>query len=518
MQQLGKMCLAAVLMLGFVAGAMAVEVSQSEWESMKAQIADLQQRNSSTSVVSSIDTAMDSHYGPGQSVGTRTGKLTVGGLVQVWYYSIQRDKRGLFDDPAVNAISDTNTLNDNSGFRIRRAELNFKMDICESLSAFVQIDPAQEAAGFPFISTNQGINKKANFTNQSFVNANTPAGVNDVALANALQNGAFQAGAPKLLEDAYINWHGCVPHHDFQMGQFRPWVGEEGLRDNAQLDFAERSMVGYMADSRDLGASVHGSWWGCDKDARIQYWGGVFNGAGSYFEPGNQANRANDNSSVDYNGRMLVRPLWSDCLGHLELGGSYMGGQKGAGGNRTPDQTPLNALNKQGHYASRYNAWASYKCPDMLSGLWLRGEWTRIFDREASDTVLDVLGASGGANANAQEQGATFKKIGYYGAIGYRLSESKICGLPCWVKNFELAGRYDQFQNVAVADLVNPRHTNVYATRVLTGGLNYYIMGNNAKIQANYNAVRNPDGGNSPARPFHSTDNNNFVVNFQVAF
>ena len=517
MQQLGKMCLAAVLMLSLVAGAMAVEVSQAEWESMKSQIADLQQRNSNTSVVSSVDTAMDGHYAPEQSVVTRQGKLTIGLLTQVWYYSIQRDKRALFDDPAVNAIPDSNTFSDNSGFRIRRTELAFKMEICENISAMLMIDPAREAGGFPNFPSNQGNDKKANNTNQAFIDANGPAGVNSTALANATQNGAFIGGAPRLLQDAYITWHDCVPHHDFRIGQFRPWVGEEGIRSSAELDFAERSMVGIQAESRDIGASVHGSWWGSDKDGRFQYWGGVFNGSGTYFEPGNSQNRQNDNSSVDYNGRMLVRPLWSDCLGHLELGGSFMGGQKGEGGNRTPDQTPLNALNKSGHWASRYNAWASYKCPDVLSGLWLRGEWTKIYDRESSDTVLDALGAGTGANANAQEQGATFSKQGIYGAVGYRFSESKICNLPCWLKGFELAARYDQFQNVTVASLTNPRHTDVFYTKAITGGINYYITGN-TKIQANYNAVRNPNGGNNPARPFHSTDNNSFLVNFQVAF
>ena len=52
---------------------------------------------------------------------------------------------------------------------------------------------------------------------------------------------------------------------------------------------------------------------------------------------------------------------------------------------------------------------------------------------------------------------------------------------------------------------------------MVTGGINYYIKGHDAKIQANYNFVWNPN----PDRPdlsFHNTRDDSFVVNFQVAF
>jgi hypothetical protein len=69
---------------------------------------------------------------------------------------------------------------------------------------------------------------------------------------------------------------------------------------------------------------------------------------------------------------------------------------------------------------------------------------------------------------------------------------------------------------VYVADPANPSHTNVYQTKVFTPGINYYIKGHNAKIQANYNFVSNPEG--SKTTDFHDVSNNSFVLSFQVMF
>ncbi len=65
---------------------------------------------------------------------------------------------------------------------------------------------------------------------------------------------------------------------------------------------------------------------------------------------------------------------------------------------------------------------------------------------------------------------------------------------------------------------MTPYKTDVFYTRVWTAGLNYYIAGHTAKVQANYNFVTLPADKSSPSRVFHDTRNDNFVINFQVAF
>ena len=536
MQKCNKFSLAAILALGCLTSVMAVEVPTAEWERMKQQIAELQASGASTPNTSSmVDTAMDCKYGPNATVTTKVGKLQIGGLVQAWYYSIQQDRKGFFNDPGINTIVDSNGASQN-GFRVRRAQLTFKEEINENISATVMIDPAREAAGFPNFPSNQGNDKKANQVSPEFASLGGN-GVGNTGVTNAFlnqggysniyaqQHGAFVAGPPSLLQDAYINWHGVVPFHDFQIGQFRPWVGEEGIRSDAELDFAERSMVGFQSDNRDLGASVHGSFWGqdCnDRNGRFQYWAGVFNGGSSYFNPGEAQNKADSNNSKDFNARILIRPIWNDCWGKLEIGGSFMGGRHGDGRNELPQSAPLPGLNQPSTFAVRYNAWTHSQYTGFLTGLWTRNEYTFIRDREDAGTVLDAQGNGTGFNAFAQEQGRAFSKQGYTSSLGYRLSESKLfCnGAPMFLKGLELTGRYDHFQNIDVANVVTPYRTDRFYTTVYTAGLNYYIKGSNAKIQANYNFVNLEDARDHAGvnRDFHNVRNDNFVINFQVAF
>lgn len=516
--------LAAILALGILSSAMAVEVPTAEWERMKQQIAELQAAGASTPNTSSmVDTAMDSKYGPNAAVTTKTGHLQVGGLVQVWYYSIQQDRKGFFNDPGINAIADSNGASQNS-FRIRRAQLWFKEELTENISATVMIDPAAEAGGFPNFPSNQGNDKKANNVSPEY-GALGNNGVNNTALINAAQNGAYAAGSPRLLQNAYLNWHGVIPYHDFQIGQYRPWIGEEGIRSDADLDFVERSMVGFQADNYDLGASIHGSFWGqdCnDRNGRFQYWAGVFNGGASYFDPGQAQNKPDSNNSKDFNARVLIRPIWNDCWGKLEIGGSFMGGRHGDSRNETPQSAPVPGLDRASTYAVRYNAWSHSQYTGWLKGLWTRNEYTFIRDREQPGTVLDTQGNGTGDNAFAQEQGRAFSKQGYTSSFGYKIGESKFfCNsAPWYLKEVELLGRYDHFQNIDTANVVTPYRTDRFYTTVYTAGLNYYIKGSSAKIQANYNFVQLDDARDHAGanRDFHNVRNDNFVINFQVAF
>ncbi len=500
----------------------ALEITNEAWEKIQKRLDDQDARLAGAGAKiesGTVDTALVSKYGPNAAATTKTGKLTIGGLFQIWYYHEQNDPQGFFNDPNVNGISDSNAINDASGFRVRRAEIKMTMDLTENIRAVLMFDPARECIAFPSLPSNQADlfgTKKANQTAPGFKSN----GVDSVTFITAGQTG-LSATTPRLLQDAFINFHDFVPHHDFQVGQFIPGLGEEGLRPNAELDFAERSMVGFYSNTRDMGLSIHGSWWECDDtkgSGRFQYWTGVFNGTGTYFEPGNDQNRPDGNSSKDFNFRTLVRPLWDDRWGKLEIGGSGMGGRHGFGHNDLPITAPSNNLNRPENWASRWNAWGSYKFGSTLSGLWMRTEWTWIKDREQPGSVIDVQGDCTGTNKFAQQLGQAFSRQGIYGAAGYKFGDSKICNLPCWMKPVEILGRYEQFQNIETANLVEPWKTDVFYTRVWTAGVNYYIVGNNAKIQANYNFVNLPADKSSPNRVFHDTRNDSFVLNFQVAF
>ena len=510
-----------------------IDALQKDIETLRKQLRDSQ----AGGVRSTVETAMTNKFGPQASVTTRYGKLTMGGLIQVWYYGIQHDHRGLFDNPGgATAIFDSNDALDNNSFRVRYAELSFKTEIHENISAYVMIDPAREATSFPDLPQQQGLFKRANQVAPEFDNANGP-GLGDTTSIASVQQGS--GAVPRMLQDAYINYHGVIPHHDFTIGQFLPRFGEEGVRSDGQLDFAERSFVGKLGNIRDLGIQAHGSWFeGCDSDegdGRLQYWLGAFDGAGNYYESaGQQQNRADDNNQKDFLGAIMVRPLWNnntcdacDHWGRMELGAAVEAGTHGKSGHLDPINDPVNGLNRPLTSANRVDAYASYEAGGAARGLWVRGEWMRIHDRNAPGTVVDLTGAGGTDMGNigsgsglAQSDGRPFSSQGFYAAIGYKLSDSKFagCSMPGWLQPFEFDFRFDTFQNVEVADPANPQKTRVFRTQIYTGGINYYIKGHNAKIQANCNFLVNPVGDPNTGITFHNVKNDNFIISFQVAF
>jgi len=519
-----KLLVASIAMLaGFAV--LPAETSQLDLEALKKEIDELKKDNAEIRHTNSTlarklnpidDTTqvvLNSKYGPNAPVISRVGKLSMNGLVQIWYYKFQHDHNALFQDSRINGIDDTNTTSDNDSFRIRRTELRFNFDLNENITTEVLIDPAREAQSFPNLPDNQA--------NSSIFKR----GVNN-NVAN-VQTGV--GSAPRLLNNAWVDYHDFVPHHDFKIGQFKPPFGEEGVRKSGSLDFVERSMLGQLADFRDLGIYAHGSWWDDtgngwndygDSTGRFQYWIGAFDSAGNFQESAGQTqNRSDDNSDKDFVYRVLVRPVWQqEKWGSLELGFSQQMGVHGENGPVDPVDTPLNNLNRRRTWASRMDGWGYYAPGGPLRGMWVRGEWDWQKDRNAPQQVIDILGLGNAGDGNTQTNGKPFTTQGFYVATGYHLGKSRFaCSLPDWAKAFEFAFRYETYQNVEIADLIRNDHTDVFKTSVFTGGINYYVSGTNTKIQINYNALHDPHI-NKPDLAFHNVRNNVLVVNFQVAW
>jgi len=524
--------LAALIFVAPVGVVVAVDASQAEIEQLRKEIDSLRrqlQGSSATMPKSSVESAMATKYGPGATVTTKSGKLTIGGLLQIWFSAHQQDNRALFDDPNGTGVIDTNSASDNSSFRIRRAELTFTMDIHENITSVVRIDPAREATSFPTFPDNQGntglVNMFKTAPNVSpEIDAAAGGGLGNTGIVSRLQTGA--GAVPRLLKDAYINYHGVVPHHDFTIGQFRPQFGEEGPRSSTELEFAERSMIGQLSEDRDLGLQMHGMWW----DERLQYWLGVFDSAGGYFAT--NMNRADTNDQKDILAAVMVRPLWkNETWGSIELGYSFMGGRHGKDGHWDPLEEPVNGVNITVTKAMKHAGWASYKPGGPVKGWWFRGEYQFIHDRAAPATVVDMTGAGGtdflggvGIGGTAQDGGKPISVQGWYASTGYKLSDSIWAdSAPSWLKPWEFLFRYEELQNVWVVNCFsqeNPtRDTWLFKTRVFTGGINYYIKGHNAKIQACYNVVLDPHSGRmEDAFGMRGVKNDNFIINFQVAF
>ena len=514
--------LLAALSFGAVAHA-EVEDLRAEVEKLRAEIS--KREADPGAATRRTESVLDSRYGPNAKVTTKDGKLTIGGLVQTWYQYIQNDHTGIVRPGGMNALPDKepNGLNDRDTFRVRRTELRFNADITENINGFVLIDPSRE-------------------NNITYTPVPTFPAHNAVLTNARLATGTGQQSGnsiiPQLLQDAYINFHGVVPHHDFTIGQFKPPSGEEAWRNSGQLDFVERAMVTSINNVRDIGAMVHGSW----IDGRVQYWVGAFNGPDGTVltdpEIVEGGNRVDTNDQKDIAERLAINPVWSTekWYGRLQVGGARTDGLHGEGGQGYDLTLATNGLNRQRTWVSRSAAWVWYRPNGIAKGLWVRGEYGSDHDRYdprfrtnllnlGTATGFPLVYPNGDAFSSAgQANPAPVTVSGYYGAVGYKLSDSifaerlKNCSsfLGKMLHDTEFAFRFESYQNIAAESITAPdRSTDLFETRVFTSGINYYIKGHDAKFQINYNHVMDPTNHD---RGIHSFKNDVLVLNFQVMF
>src|ERR1043165_8454207 len=155
--------LAALMGSSCCFGAVDIEELRREVLRIREEIA--RQDDPTLSPVSKVDDRVFEKYGPNEAGTTRTGVMSVGGLVQVWYQHIQNDHIGIVQAAPLNnldpttgagtivgsgrpsgvAIPEPNEVLDNDTFRVRRIELRFALDISENISSYIMIDPSREA-------------------------------------------------------------------------------------------------------------------------------------------------------------------------------------------------------------------------------------------------------------------------------------------------------------------------------------------------------------------------------------
>jgi len=544
---------AVACVLSFVNATSAEPAPASDTEELKQMVDALQKRIKAVATPEStsatdVEISVADKFGDAQTVSSHTGRLTIGGLMQVWYQHIQNDRLGITQPGAPGNLlfsinAEPGHKLDNDTFRVRRMELRFGMEVSEHIFAYVMIDPSREANGtytpFPTFPLHN-------------------AHINNSQLASGNNTGTFVNGnklsIPSLLQDAFIEFHDFIPHHEFRIGQFKQPSGEESWRASGNLDFVDRSLVSSRNNVRDIGVMMQGAWFQTKADnldtGRIQYWAGVFNGTNGTVltDPELQegGNRSDDNYQKDFACRFLARPVWEDeCwIGKLEFGyartdglrgkdGQVISGPGGIGGLTHP---LLNGLNLYKNAITRQSAWASYAPNGCAKGVWLRAEWGSSHDR-LNNTNLLAIGGNAFAAPSVRELSSnnTFgpgffsqsnpqplSLSGFYAAVGYKLADSYFAeclnqsGVGKAAKSLEVAFRYETFQNVVTERPSNPDEQSLrFNTQVYTAGVTYFIKGNDAKLQANYAIVIDP---HNHALGLRDARNNQFVLNFQVGF
>jgi phosphate-selective porin len=257
--------------------------------------------------------------------------------------------------------------------------------------------------------------------------------------------------------DIFVNWH-QFPEAQIKVGQWKAPFGLEQLTPDTILYMIERSLpTGAITPERQIGVQVWGkpftNVWPEQKDL-LTYYAGIFNGNGR-----NITN--NDNNNFMYVGRLELMPFKGKIFGqesNLKLGGDVLNSRDDAGTNISQ---ALNLL---------VNADGSLS-PFVLPGADERTAWS--LDAWFHLGPFDLIGEYfdehvDGRIVNGVPPGfANFTTNGYYVQGSYFLIPKKLQAVVQW------------------QDL-NPGQKGNDGIHSITGGLNYYIHGDDIKLMADY--------------------------------
>jgi phosphate-selective porin len=257
--------------------------------------------------------------------------------------------------------------------------------------------------------------------------------------------------------DIFVNWHQFA-EANVKVGQWKAPFGLEQLTPDPSLIIIERSLpTGAITPERQIGVQLWGkpltNIWPGEKDL-LTYYAGIFNGNGR-----NTTN--NDNNNFMYVGRLESIPFKGKIVGQdssLKLGADILNSRDDAGTNISQS---LNLL---------VNADGSLS-PFVLPGADERTAWSvdAWFNLGPFDLIGEYLQEKvNGRTVNGMPPGfADFTTNGYYITAAYFLIPKKLQAAVQW------------------QDL-NPGQKGNDGIRSITGGLNYYIHGDDLKLMVNY--------------------------------
>jgi phosphate-selective porin len=257
--------------------------------------------------------------------------------------------------------------------------------------------------------------------------------------------------------DIFINWH-QYPEANLRVGQWKAPFGLEQLTPDNTIYTIERSLpTGALTPERQIGAML----WGKplanvmpEQKDLVTYYAGIFNGNGRNFNN-------NDNNEFMYVGRLELVPFKGSLMGQeasLKLGGDYLYSRDEAGTNISP------ALNLRVGPDGSLSAYTLAN-PDERHA-WSIDAWLKI---GPFDLIGEYLTESvDGRTVNGVvPRFADFHPHGWYVQGSYFIIPKRLQAVVKWE---ELTP--DQLANDGVHSI--------------TGGLNYYIHGDNVKVMADY--------------------------------
>ncbi|MGB9156714.1 MAG: porin [Chthoniobacterales bacterium] len=257
--------------------------------------------------------------------------------------------------------------------------------------------------------------------------------------------------------DIFVNWH-QFPEAQIKVGQWKAPFGLEQLTPDTTLFLPERSLpTGAITPDRQVGAQLWGkpftNIWPAQKDL-LTYYAGIFNGNGRNVS-------VNDNNNFMYVGRLELLPWQGKIFGQdssLKLGGDVLNSRDDKGTNIS--QTLNLLVNSDGSLS-----------PFVLPGADERTAWgvDAWFKLGRFDLIGEYLQekVDGRTVAGVPPGFADFTTNGFYVTGAYYLIPKKLQAVVRW-------------------EQLNPGQKGNDGIHSITGGLNYYIHGDDIKLMANY--------------------------------
>ncbi len=382
-----------------------------------------------------------------------TPKIEMSGRFQTQYKNV------LGDNSAASPVTDS--------LFIRRARLEFKAQL--SPIAFVKIEPE-------FGQVAQKTVPSAQTATSTTTGCTSPAGggaVTGCTTATSLSN--TKSVNTVYLEDAFI---GITPGFgEFDIGNHYVPFSLDALTSDKKLAFVERTLTSSLAPYRQVGVS----WQNYALDKVVFYQLGMFNG---YVQPGSLsgtklANQiytgngaANDNNKYLYSARIEFHPL----------------GNMGSG--TAPTQENFEGV-------TNFAIGASYYTSDDAPAT---GAATASTEKASNGAEIDAQFKTGGFWAAAEY---ILRDVKYWDAASAEKTANQssysVQATYMFIPDtFSVALRYEYLKYDGNSVIVGASGQN--EDKWMTVGLNYYLLKNNIRLQADYiqKAETMPGGAAEP--------------------